>query len=179
MPRIFLPMIYCLAFFVTSLQASELVELKACIPKIICTQDKIYVHHLVASRLKRVQEDLAKLGLGIVVYDGYRSPSLDPFPDNYNYTKGMGIDLSIYYLNGCHLAMPTEYGDESDHARRDCVEWPAHVFHNCWILEKAMGDHGFEPTTENWWHFNLKGWNYQEDLYSPNCNDLVYRKFTP
>jgi D-alanyl-D-alanine dipeptidase len=176
----------CLNLLVFSLSAHDLVDLRQNLPEAVYHCDKIYVHRHVASRLKRVQQDLATLGLGLIVFEGYRPPSEEQFPDENVYSKGTGIDVSIYYLNDCHLAMPTEYGDDSPRARRDYIEHPAHVFHNCWILEKHMIKYGFESQIDNWWHFNLKGWDCQEDLnmeysdlYSPNYCDVVYQKFMP
>lgn len=184
MNYIFFTLTFFMGCATLSLEGHDLVNLKSHLPQVACRSDQIFVHRHVATRLKRVQKELAELGIGIIVYDGYRTPTLESFPDDSMYRKGMGIDVAIYYLNGCHLAMPTEYGDDSPHARRDCIEWPAHIYHNCRLLENCMVKYGFESVVDNWWHFNLKGWDYQmdlnlefSDLCSPNYHNMIYQKF--
>ena len=171
-----------LIFFSLEASPHDLVDLKKCRPAAVYPGDHIFVHRHVASRLKRVQEDLAKLGIGLIVYEGFRPLSEPSFFDGCCYSKGLGVDVSIYYFTGCDLALPTEYGDDSPLSRRDWIDLPAHVYHNSATLEKYMVKHGFEPSIEKWWHFDLKGWQYCADYEerisffncSTNYNDVIY-----
>lgn len=174
-------------FSPVSLMAHDLVDLKLAVPSIkidfryathknafgspLYSCNRIFIHRHAASRLKRVQEDLAKLGIGLIVHEGYRPGSvqniidgLRPGNDACRHRKGLGIDVSIYYLEGSPLALPSDYDEVSPQACRKCIVLPAHVYHNSALLEKCMRKHGFEPQIEKWWHFDLIGWDYCEDL---------------
>ena len=73
----------------------------------------IYVENYVAVRLSRIQKELEKKGFGLVIYEGYRPPSIQTalekvrcemgetkfrFDDAPHYRKGVGVDVAIYYL---------------------------------------------------------------------------------
>lgn len=131
----------------------------------------LFVEETVASRLTRIQGDLAKEGIGLIVYQGYLPPN--PFDDSPHYRKGLGVDVDLYYLDGQSLAMPTFYGDvDAPAAYRDFPYLPAHVFHNRALLDKHMLAHGFVPQRENWWHYNIKGWQDFPSL-TVNCDELT------
>lgn len=140
---------------------------------------KIYVDEFVARNLGRVQRDLAKEGLGLIVYEGYRPQSVQSVLDDYHqfnscfsyqfddsahYRKGLGVDVGIYYLDGQPLNLPTEWGDDCAKAYRDYPFHDGCTYHNSAILAKYMAIYGFEPMRERWWHFDLRGWELAPNL---------------
>ncbi len=140
---------------------------------------RIYVDAFVATRLGRVQRDLAKEeGLGLIIYQGYRPPSVQAYIESLvcpaclwrvreeapHYRKGLGVDVAIYYLDGLPLRLPTGYDDVTAAAYRDYPFLSCHVYHNRTILEKYMHRYGFESQREKWWHFDLRGWDQAPDL---------------
>jgi len=147
----------------------------------------VYLDGYVATRLGRVQKDLAKEGLGLIVYEGYRPPSVQAFLNQWrckhchhtyqfddapHYRKGLGVDVAIYYMSGQPLELPTAWGHDCARAYRDFPFLECHVFHNSAILEKIMVQNGFVPMRERWWHFDLKGWELAPDLNLEYC-DLI------
>lgn len=187
--------LFCLSFFSLSLlYGHDLVDLQMDNPTIqvdfryatsnnflgcpLYTCDRIFINRHVSSRLKRVQKDLANLGIGLIVHEGYRPPSVQQFinsgfcsdcqslldAESEHYRKGLGVDVSICYLEGCPLALPTDYDEVSPASCRDCNFLPGHVYHNSALLEKYMVMYGFVPQREKWWHFDLHGWDYCENL---------------
>jgi D-alanyl-D-alanine dipeptidase len=133
---------------------------------------QVYLLNNVARRLSHVQEDLEKEGLGLIVYEGYRPPSIQKLMDTLSfdldesrrrtyprhYRTGMGVDVSIYYLDGSPIQLPTLPGNTTWQAWRDFPYLPCHVFHNRSLLEKIMWNHGFVPMRERWWHFDARAW---------------------
>ena len=147
--------------------------------KAIYPSHKIYIDGYVATRLGRVQRELAREGLGLIIYEGYRPPSVQAildahrekhshhcyqFDDSGHYRKALGVDVSIYYSDCQLLELPTPWGEDGARAYQDYPYLPAHVYHNRMILEKYMKRHGFVPMRERWWHFDLKGWEMAPDL---------------
>lgn len=171
------------------LHGHDLVEVKRHQPKIVidfryATADNffgralypfstIYLERYVAHRLGRVMRDLAKDGVGLIIYEGYRPPSVQGLIEAENcaykddaphYRKGLGVDVALYYLDGQSLELPTAYDARSPRAYRDYYQLPPHVFHNSSLLEQVMCRHGFVPMREKWWHFDLHGWEEAPDL---------------
>ncbi len=185
---------YFLLFFLLSasfLQADDLVEVKRFHPKIVvdfryATPDNsygrvlypcstIYLERFVAHRLGRVMADLAKEGLGLIIYEGYRPPSVQRAMetsgcatclarDAPHYRKGLGVDVAIYYLDGQSLELPTAYDVVSPRTYRDHCFLAPHVYHNSALLEQIMCRYGFTPMREKWWHFDLRGYEDAPDI---------------
>lgn len=138
----------------------------------------LYVNRYVAHRLGRVQYDLAKEGLGLIIYEGYRPPAVQALIENKccpdclpryreeasHYRKGLGVDVTIYYLDGQGIELPTEYDAKTPKAYRDYANLACHVYHNSAMLEKIMERYGFVAMREKWWHFDLKGYEDAPDL---------------
>jgi zinc D-Ala-D-Ala dipeptidase len=140
--------------------------------------NRIFIDRFVAMRLGRVQRDLAVEGLGLLVYQGYRPPSVHEKicahfrttgrrnleEEGAHYCKGLGVDVAVFYLNGQPLHLPCEYDKECAAAYRNYPYVPAHAYHNSAVLEKYMSRHGFTSQRENWWHFDLRGWESAPNL---------------
>lgn len=189
--RLFFLFLICLS---SSLTANELVDIKSVVPKIHVENrclvpygypaqvsihsSPIYLDEYAALRLRRVEDDLSKLGLGLIIYAGYRSPLTQILvnanqegvsseaieADAAHYRKGLGVDVAIYYLDGQPLHLPSEYGEKSPRALRDYPYLKPHAYHNSLVLQNYMRKHGFISQPENWWHFDLKGWEESPNL---------------
>src|SRR5262249_26655056 len=135
-------------FCVSQAAAHDLVDLRKFNPKLcvdlrlagsqnifgfpIYPENCIYLERCVATRLGRIQRELAKEGLGLVVLEGYRPPTVQSHIDQIGWTcdypndaehyrKGIGVDVMIYYLDGLPIKIPSFYQDKS---RRACRDYP-------------------------------------------------------
>lgn len=170
-------MVFFCLFLLGRASAHDLVDLKAFNPKLcidlrlashhnnfgipLYSSNKIYIERYVATRLGRVQRELAKDGIGLIVLEGYRPPSVQGYfdiKDAERYCRGVGVDVMIYYLDGQPIKIPSFYQDPTLRASRDYPYLSACEYHNSFMLEKLMKANGFVPQTERWWHFDLKGW---------------------
>jgi D-alanyl-D-alanine dipeptidase len=125
-----------------------------------------------ALRLLRVQENLAKKGYRLIVFDCYRPLSVQKrfweiLPDERyvadpskgsRHNRGAAVDVSLADSAGRPLPMPTDYDDFSEKAHRDSRDAPPEALANSTILEAAMKEEGFEPFPTEWWHFDAPGW---------------------
>ena len=127
----------------------------------------------VARTLSQVQDDLAKQGLGLKVYDCYRPLSVQKqmwavFPDpNYvanpaegsRHNRGAAVDITLVDHNGRELEMPTGFDDFTERAHRDYRGGSAQALKNRQLLEDVMKKYGFIPLATEWWHFDAPGWD--------------------
>jgi D-alanyl-D-alanine dipeptidase len=135
-----------------------------------------------ARALVEVQKELAPLGVGIKVWDGYRPYSVteamweqignpDYVADPANgsrHNRGAAVDLTLVFLNaGDHLTMPTAYDDFTKRAAHDYMQLPPTVLKRREQLKDVMIRHGFEPFPSEWWHYDFKGWEKFELLDLP------------
>jgi D-alanyl-D-alanine dipeptidase len=134
---------------------------------------RAYARKPVAEALKKIQADLARQGLGLKIFDGYRPYSAtvkfyelyrdttyvaSPYKGS-RHNRGCALDLTIVDLKtGEELKMPTEY----DSFRKEA--WPSTpvadplVRKNRQTLIDAMEKHGFKVNASEWWHFDFIGW---------------------
>jgi D-alanyl-D-alanine dipeptidase len=143
---------------------------------------RVYLRAPAAAALREVQADLAREGLGIKVFDGYRpyrvtkrmwdvihNPDFvaDPAKGS-RHNRGAAVDLTLIDLRtGAELPMPTPYDDFTSRARQDFMELPADAIANRAKLRDAMTRHGFVPLPSEWWHFDFGGWEKFELMDVP------------
>lgn len=169
--------------------AKALVDLATTIPGLVLdiryattnnfTGEKIYnsarafARKPVAQALKKAQQEFAKFGVGIKVFDAYRPYSATmKFYEVYKDTtyvaspyrgsrhnRGCAIDMTLVSLaTGKELTMPTEY----DSFRKEA--WPStpvadpEVKKNRDLIISVMTQCGFRVNSSEWWHFDFKGW---------------------
>jgi zinc D-Ala-D-Ala dipeptidase len=178
--------------YVQSVKANpdnELVNLQNFIPGIVLdiryattnnfTGEKIYnlprayARKPVAEALKKAQEEFAKLGVGIKIYDAYRPYSAtvkfyevyrdttyvaSPYKGS-RHNRGCAIDMTLIDLKtGEELQMPTGYDSFKKEA------WPSTpvkdpvVKKNRDLIISVMHKHGFKVNASEWWHFDFTGW---------------------
>lgn len=147
---------------------------------------KAYLREPAAEALRDVQLDLAREGLGLRIFDGYRpyriteqmwepirNPDFvaDPAKGS-RHNRGAAVDLTLIDpRTGKELAMPTPYDDFTQRASHSFNDLPSDVLANRAKLRDVMTRHGFEPLPSEWWHFDFKGWQ-QFDLMNVDLRDL-------
>jgi zinc D-Ala-D-Ala dipeptidase len=143
---------------------------------------RVYLRAPAASALRDVQADLAREGLGIKVFDGYRpyrvtkkmwdvihNPDFvaDPAKGS-RHNRGAAVDLTLIDLRtNQEVAMPTPYDDFTAKARQDFMDLPAEAIANRAKLRDAMTRHGFQVLPSEWWHYDFGGWEKFELMDVP------------
>ena len=170
---------------------SELVELTKLAPTIrldiryatsqnfvhrpVYTQARAFLQRPAAEALAAVNRELAPLGYGLLVFDGYRPWSVTKLfwdltpPDKKEFVanpakgsrhnRGCAIDLSLYEIaTGKEVAMPGEYDEMSD---RSAANYPGGTPDQRRLrdlLRTRMEAHGFTVLPAEWWHFDFRDW---------------------
>lgn len=185
-----LPVVFLfLAALLTGCRTGDLVELKHAIPTLALdiryattnnfTGQQLYPHARCflrrepAKRLRDVQTELAKFGLGLKIFDGYRPLSVqrkmwEVFPQpgyvadpkkGSRHNRGAAVDVTLIQLtDGQELRMPTPYDDFTERAHRDFMQLPDEVIRNRQLLEDVMTRNGFVGLPTEWWHFDYGDW---------------------
>lgn len=132
-----------------------------------------YVHRDVATALAAVQADLAREGLGLKIYDGYRPLSVqqkmwdlirderyvsNPAVNKGRHTRGTALDVTLVDKHGNELPMPSPFDDFTEAAHRDSTAMSPVQRGNMQKLEDVMVRHGFEPYPFEWWHYDFHNW---------------------
>ncbi len=136
---------------------------------------RAYVVRPAAEALARVQQRLARYGLGLVVYDAYRPWSVtwafweatppaqrgfvaEPrFGSKHN--RGAAVDVGLVALQtGEAVEMPSDYDEFTARAASDYAGGTRRSRHYRAILRQAMLAEGFEPNPTEWWHYDLASW---------------------
>ena len=146
---------------------------------------RVFLRRPAALALRDVQSDLAREGLGLKIFDGYRPYSItermwepihnpdfvaDPAQGS-RHNRGAAVDLTIIDLKSGHeIVMPTPYDDFTPRARQDNNDLPPEVIVNRATLRDAMSRHGFDPLPSEWWHFDFRGWKKFELMDIPLQN---------
>ncbi len=138
----------------------------------------IFVHKDLAAPLRKIQQELARHGLGLKIYDGYRPLSVqqkmwdlirderyvsNPSKNRGRHTRGTAVDVTLVDRLGNELKMPTTFDDFTEKAHRTSNQWTAEERANSRKLEAVMSKHGFIPYPYEWWHFDFRNWK----KYSP------------
>lgn len=155
--------------------------------KVIYTQPKCYLLKEVAGQLAKVQKELNEIGLGVLIWDAYRSLPVqkrlwDVCPDERyvgnpkkggRHTRGTTVDLTIIRLaDGKLLEMPTGFDDFTEKAACDSKDCSAEAKKNRLLLRVLMEKHGFSGIESEWWHFDYKGWQ-QYPVLSVEFDELA------
>lgn len=134
---------------------------------------RCFLRKRVAENLRAVQADLAAMGLGLKIFDGFRPLSVQkkmwavfPHPGyvadpkkGSRHNRGAAVDLTLIRLSdGVELPMPTAFDDFTTKAHRDFKDLPEDVIHNRALLETLMTKHGFVGLPTEWWHFDDVNW---------------------
>lgn len=141
--------------------------------EIIYSEPKAYTRKPVAEVLKTMQDSLAKIGLGIKIYDAYRPYAAtlkfyEVYPDKEwvanpahgsRHNRGCAVDISLVNLTtGKELQMPTEFDSFSEKAHTNYPDLPEEAIKNRTFLVNIMAHFGFTNYKSEWWHYDYKTW---------------------
>lgn len=140
--------------------------------KVVYSSPRCFMRRTTAEKLIKVQEELAKFGLGLKIFDAYRPRRVqykfwELVPDERyvanpakgsKHNRGTAVDCTLVMSDGAELAMPTEFDDFTEKAHRDYKKLPAKVIRNRELLENIMTKHGFIGLPTEWWHFDDTDW---------------------
>jgi len=130
---------------------------------------KCYLRRAAAEKLRAAQAELASLGYGLKIFDGYRPLSVqrkmwEVFPQpgyvadpkkGSRHNRGAAVDVTLIRLvDGAALPMPTPYDDFTPRAHRNFNDLPEDVIRNRNLLESVLTRHGFVGLPTEWWHFD-------------------------
>lgn len=135
--------------------------------------DVCYLLDIVVEKLELIQQELATLNLGLKIWDGYRPISAQEklwqiLPDeNYvahpqkggRHTRGTAVDVTLMNLSTKEeLEMPSEFDDFSERASINYTNATPAAIKNRTLLINTMEKHGFIVWINEWWHYDLCGW---------------------
>ena len=134
-------------------------------------QNNLWLHQDAFDRLQEVIQTIAKLELGLIVWDAYRphratkamiawakeTNQMRLVEDGYiarrsRHNSGTAIDVSLM-KNGVYLDMGTEWDDFSRESHT--VNATGETLKNRMLLQGIMRMHGFIGYSKEWWHFQL------------------------
>jgi D-alanyl-D-alanine dipeptidase len=128
-----------------------------------------YLRLPVAQALHLVAMDLAKQGMGIIIWDAYRPYRVTQkfwrliHDERYvahpskgsGHNRGIAVDLTLYDLQtGTQLEMPTDFDDFSDKAHHNFTALSALQIKNRSLLQNTMEKFGFLSFETEWWHYS-------------------------
>ena len=116
--------------------------------------------------LDKVQKELEKQNLSLVIWDGYRPHKIQKilfskFSDeryiakNSNHSKGISVDVSLCDKKGKLIKMPTDFDDFSEKAHARFNKLTNEEISNRNLLSSVMKKYGFVQNKFEWWHFDF------------------------
>ena len=146
--------------------------------RVVYPEARAFLQRPAAESIVRVHQTLGKQGLGIIIYDGYRPWSVtklfwevvpedqrkfvaDPAQGS-KHNRGCAVDLGIYDLaTGKAIPMPSGFDEFTERASPDYTGGTVEERNNRDMLRQLMEANGFTVNPNEWWHFDLIGWeNY-------------------
>lgn len=140
----------------------------------------IYTHRDAFENLKKVANLAEENGFKIRIWDAYRpfeaqAFMADKFPEHVEkgyvshpsagiatHVRGIAIDLTLVEKNQKELDMGTGFDDMSEKSHHGSKEISEEAKKNRQILAEIMQKSGFEIYENEWWHYNLKIFKYDE-----------------
>lgn len=131
--------------------------------------NEAYLRYGTVKKLMRAQKMLEKYGMGLKIWDAYRTPDAqkklwavcpnpayvsDPSKGYSSHTRGNAVDVTLVDTDGTEMVMPTGFDNLTKLADRDYSDIEdEYARENASLLEKIMTSCGFTPYSEEWWHF--------------------------
>lgn len=134
-------------------------------------QARALIRKSVAKRLRQVQDELHKVGLGLKIWDAYRpawaqdalwkaSPDpehlANPARGGSYHTWGASVDVTLVDLQGREQKMASDFDDFTLAAKSAYVGTDPGVAARMKILRTAMINAGFNGIRDEWWHFTAQ-----------------------
>lgn len=128
-----------------------------------------YLRYGTVQKLQKVNDELARQGLSLKIWDAYRpasaqwtlwqvcpNPAFVANPERgfSGHTRGNTVDVTLVNSSGQELEMPSGFDEFSARADRnysDCTDLQAA---NARLLEQVMERYGFVGYAAEWWHFS-------------------------
>ncbi|MBP9111089.1 MAG: M15 family metallopeptidase [Pyrinomonadaceae bacterium] len=143
--------------------------------KPVYPEARAFLQRPAAEGVVRVHKWLNRQGLGIVIYDGYRPWAITKLfwetvrPDQREFVadpakgskhnRGCAVDLGIYDLKtGKAIPMPSAYDEFTERASPNYSGGTDEERNNRDKLRQLMEANGFTVNPNEWWHFDLIGW---------------------
>ncbi len=144
--------------------------------KKVYPEARAFLQKPAAKALLKVHKKLKELGLGLVIFDGYRPWTItklfwevtpedkrkfvaDPEKGS-KHNRGCAVDLSIYDLKtGKEIEMSSGFDEFTERASPDYKGGTDKERSNRDMLRKLMESEGFTVNQNEWWHFDHKNWN--------------------
>lgn len=142
--------------------------------KVVYKSPEAFLCAPAAASLKKVEDDLAKLGVGLKVFDAYRpyqatlkfweivkDSNYAAAPETGSrHNRGCAVDVTLFLIDSKkELEMPTPFDDFTKKAGSNYMNLPQATIENRALLKKAMEKHGFKQLSSEWWHFDYKGYS--------------------
>ncbi len=139
-----------------------------------------------AKALRKVQNELKVIGLGLKIFDAYRPYNAtvkfyDKVKDTVyvasawtgsRHNRGCAVDLTLVSLKtGKPLDMPTGFDSFLEMAHSDYLNLSPDKIRNRDLLIGVMAKYGFINLDSEWWHFDFKDWK-KFDLMDLNFEEL-------
>ncbi|MFL6374907.1 MAG: M15 family metallopeptidase [Pyrinomonadaceae bacterium] len=136
---------------------------------------RAFLQRPAAEAVVRVNKKLRKEGRGLVIFDAYRPWSItklfwsvvpedkrkfvaDPATGS-KHNRGCAVDLSIYDLKtGKEIPMPSGFDEFTERASPDYTGGTDEERRDRDNLRHLMEAEGFTVNPNEWWHFDLNGW---------------------
>ena len=169
----------------TFLTAHELVNLREYNPCFrFAGNGEAFLVKEAAMQLSRVQRDLAKEGIALIILRAYLPKSQSPDyladvnrdPIGKTFSRGTAVDVSMEYISGNPLRLPTP----PYVSLAECFDYnsaPLAEICTCTIqkLQSLMARHGFIRSKNAWWHFDYRYWRSYPPLDFP-VDELLFKK---
>lgn len=154
----------------------------------VYSEPRAFLQPLATEGVVRVHRELYDLGFGVVIYDCYRPWTItklfwesvsiedrifvaDPSQGS-KHNRGCAVDLSIFDLNtGKAVPMPSGYDEFTQRASPDYQGGTVEERQNRDKLRKLMERNGFIVNPNEWWHFDLMGWE-QYPIYDLSFDEI-------
>jgi D-alanyl-D-alanine dipeptidase len=169
-------------------KTADLVDIAKFIPNILIdlryatdnnfTKQIVYKFHTclllkkAALALRDAQAEAQAMGLCLKVWDGFRPMEAQKkfwelVPDERYvchpskggmHTRGTAVDLTLVTKEGKELFMPTGFDEFTERSHRNFMGASKEAIENRELLQRIMENHTFVGTPNEWWHFDLIGW---------------------
>ncbi len=154
----------------------------------VYTEARAFLQKPAAEAVVRAHKKLKKLGLGLMIFDGYRPWSVTKLfwevtPEDKRkfvanpatgsrHNRGCAVDLSIYNLKTKRLVdMPSDFDEFTERASPDYQGGTEIQTKNRELLREMMEDEGFIVNKNEWWHFDYKDWE-KYDIYDVPFDEI-------
>lgn len=139
--------------------------------EVIYTMPKAWLRRDAADSLLKIQQLLAREGLGLKIFDAYRPYAAtlyfyEIYPDTTFvaapwkgsiHNRGGAVDLTLIDLStGEELVMPTPFDEFSERASHSYPIEDSIAAKNRAKLREVMINNGFTMYEHEWWHYNIK-----------------------